>query len=86
MQVAQREVEISHARFKATAAGAWGLMLCRWNRVGLLYLPSPGISAAVLCAGPGRWGMKGIFILAAAVFPTFAASLGRYIKILIYRC
>ena len=40
---------------------AWGLMPCRWNRVGLLNLPSPGISAAVLCAGPGHWGMNGIF-------------------------
>ena len=26
----------------------------------MLHLPSPGISAAALCAGPGHWGMKGI--------------------------
>ena len=36
--------------------------------VGLLNLPSPGISATALCAGPGHWGMKGILFLAAPIF------------------
>ena len=49
-------------------------MPCRWNRVGLLNLPSPGISAAALCAGPGHWGMKGILFLTAPILPTFVAS------------
>ena len=50
------------------------LMPCRWNRVGLLNLPSPGISAAALCAEPGHWGMKGILFLTAPILPTFVAS------------
>ena len=60
-------------------------MPCRWNRVGLLNLPSPGISAAVLCAGPGHWGMNGI-MLTAPILPTFAASFGRCIKMLMVPC
>ena len=42
-------------------------MPCRWNRVGLLDLPSPSISAAALCAGPGHWGMNGILFLTAPI-------------------
>ena len=42
----------------------------------MLNLPSPGISAAALCAGPGHWGMKGILFLTAPILPTFVASFG----------
>ena len=41
------------------------LMLCRLNRVRLLHQPSPGIFAAVVCARPGLWGMKDIYIMTA---------------------
>ena len=37
-------------------------MPCRWNRVGLLNLPSPGISVAALCAGPGALGDERHFV------------------------
>ena len=55
-------------------------------RVGLLDLPSPGISAAALCAGPGHWGMNGILFLTAPILPTFVASFGRCIKMLMVPC
>ena len=61
-------------------------MPCRWNRVGLLNLPSPGISAAALCAGPGHRGMKGILFFTAPILPTFVASFGRCIKMLMVPC
>ena len=55
-------------------------MPCGWNKVGLLDLPSPGISAAALCAGPGHWGMNGILFVTAPILPEFVASLDRCIK------
>ena len=65
---------------------AWGLMLCRLNRVGLQDQPSPGISAAALCARPGRWGMRDILFFSALILPTFAASFVRCIKKLMVPC
>ena len=44
------------------------------------------ISAAALCAGPGHWGMKGILFLTAPILPTFVASFGRCIKMLMVPC
>ena len=46
--------------YSCSCSSAWGLMLCLWNRAGLLGLPFSNISAAALCARPGHWGMKGI--------------------------
>ena len=46
----------------------------------------PGISAAALCAGPGHWGMNGILFLTAPILPTFVASFGRCIKMLMVPC
>ena len=59
---------------------------CLAGGTGLLNLPSPGISAAALCAGPGHWGMKGILFLTAPILPTFVASFGRCIKMLMVPC
>ena len=53
---------------------------------GRLSLPSPGISAAALCAGPGHWGMNGILFLTAPLLPTFVASFGHCIKMLMVPC
>ena len=54
--------------------------------VGLLDQPSPGISAAALCARPGHWGMKGILFLTAPRLPTFAANSVRCIRMLMVPC
>ena len=61
-------------------------MLCQSNRAGLQDQPSPGISAAALCARPGRWGMRGFLFLTALVLPTFAASFVCCIKKLMVPC
>ena len=44
------------------------------------------ISATALCAGPGHWGMNGILFLTAPLLPTFVASLGHCIRMLMVTC
>ena len=63
-----------------------GLVLCLWNRAGLLGLLSPDISAAALCARLGHWGMKGIFFSTALILPMFAASFVHCTKMLMVPC
>ena len=52
----------------------------------MLDQPSPGISAAALCARPGHWGMKGTSFFTAPILPPFAASFVHCIKMLMVPC
>ena len=85
----EREREIAARPFSQPgrcprAISAWGPMLCRLYRVGLQDQPSPGISAAALCARPGHWGiqMQGILFWTALILPTLIATFVRCIKML----
>ena len=42
--------------------------------------------SSALCAGPGHWGMNGILFLTAPILPTFVASFGRCIEMLMVPC